>query len=87
MDFPSKIESLKKKCKEEPVYVDGLLITKEAINSYNNKIEISFNDNWNKEKRIGSLKERSILTKIGNYFYSHKLNFTDVKRYTEIKSL
>ena len=77
----------KTKEKEVPVYVDGVLITKEAINAYNRKIEVSFNDNWNKDKGIGSLKERSILTKIGNYFYSHKLNFTDVIRYKEIKHL
>lgn len=68
---------------EKLITVDGMEITKNAINSFNLKIIPSANDNWNKAKNQGTLAENRYLRTVAHYYGVDKLTAEDVRRYIE----
>lgn len=68
---------------EKIITAEGMEITKNAINTFNRKSELMFNDNWNVAKGMGTLKENRYLRSAAREYGVDKLTSEDVRRYIE----
>ena len=69
---------------EKIITIDGMEITKNAIDTFNRKSSsLVFNDNWNIAKGLGTNKENRYLKGVARYYGVEKLTSEDVRRYVE----
>ena len=68
---------------EKIITIDGMEITKNAIDAFNRKSSLMGNDNWNIAKGLGTNKENRYLRTVSRYYGTDKLTKEDVGRYVE----
>ena len=60
-------------------------ISVDAIRSFNNRNELTFNDDWNKAQNLGTRAERKFLGSVAGYFYLEKITHKNIKHYIKLK--